>query len=162
SALAADDADLAMSFLELARDRDIAVDPALAARVEEANSSAAAAARAAGSFGRGFITGEPDDLVGFAGTAVGDLFVFGDIREAVKVEKAQGLMRVAGDVGRMQTKAGTRAAVDGLRIAEGPRDVSRLARLADSKGTRTRAIIKLFGRGAILLTTSAFGLFTWI
>ncbi len=217
SALAADDADLAMSFLELARDRDIAVDPALAARVEEANSSAAAAARAAGSFGRGFITGEPDDLVGFAGTAVGDLFVFGDIRdavregsrvasgqqadelilglacvglavtagtyfsggvatparigfsvalraarEAVKVEKAQGLMRVAGDVGRMQTKAGTRAAVDGLKIAEGPRDVSRLARLADSKGTRTRAIIKLFGRGAILLTTSAFGLFTWI
>ena len=37
-----------------------------------------------GSFARGLITGEPDDLVGLAGTALGDLFVFGDIRDAVR------------------------------------------------------------------------------
>ena len=35
-------------------------------------------------FGRGLLTGEPDDLVGLAGTALGDLFVFGDIRDAVR------------------------------------------------------------------------------
>jgi hypothetical protein len=262
SALAANDPDLAQSFLDLVRDRHLAVDPALVAQVEAANSTGASAARAAGSFGRGLITGEPDDLVGLAGTAVGDLFVFGDIRdavregtrlargapadelilglacvglavtagtyatlgagaparigltlakaarktgrltvhmsewltrslrdvvdwtalrraiggasltqpaiavraarEAVKVEKSRALTRLLTDVGRVQSKAGTQAALDGLKLAEGPRDVSRIARLAESKGTRTRAILKLFGRGAIFLTASAFNLFSWL
>ena len=262
SALAADDADLAKSFLDLATDRNVPVDPALAAKVEAANSAAAHAARAAGSFGRGLITGEPDDLVGLAGTALGDLFVFGDIRDAVregsrlasgepadelilglacvglavtagtyaslgagtparvglslvkaarktgrigagmaewltrtlreivdwgalrraatnvsltepatavraarqavKVEKTQDLVRMVGDVGRVQTRAGTQAALDGLKLAQGPRDIARVARLADAKGNKTRAILKLFGRGAIFLTASAFNLFSWI
>jgi hypothetical protein len=262
AALAAGDADLATSFLDLARDRHLTVDPALAAKVEAANSTMAAAARAAGSFGRGLITGEPDDLVGLAGTALGDVFVFGDIRdavregsrlatgeqadelilglacvglaitagtyaslgtaaparigvslvkaarktgritahmsewltrsvrdvvdwtalkraagvaslstpvvamraarEAVKVEKANDLMRVAGDLGKVQAKAGTQAAIDGLKIAQGPRDVSRIARLAEAKGTRTRAILKTLGRGAIFLATSAMSLFSWL
>jgi hypothetical protein len=47
SALAANDPDLAQSFLELARDRHVAVDTHLAAQVEAANSMAASAARAA-------------------------------------------------------------------------------------------------------------------
>jgi hypothetical protein len=262
SALAADDADLATSFLELARDRNVPVEPALVRQVEAANSTSASAARAAGSFARGLVTGEPDDLVGLAGTAVGDLFVFGDIRdaaregtrlvsgepadelilglacvglavtagtyaslgtatpariglsvlkaarktgrigarmgewvsrslreivdvaalkravgsmsliqpavavraarEAVKVEKTEGLVRLVSDVGRVQSKAGTKAALDGLKISEGPRDVAKMARLADVKGGKTRAILKLFGRGAILLTTSAFSLFSWL
>ena len=84
AALAAKDADLAQSFLDLARDRKVTVDPALVARVEDANSAQAAAVRAAGSFAQGFIVGEPQDLVGLAGTALGDLFVFGDIRDAVR------------------------------------------------------------------------------
>ena len=262
SALAADDADLATSFLELARDRNVPVEPALVERVEAANSASASAVRAAGSFARGLFTGEPDDLVGLAETAVGDLIVFGDIRdaaregtrlvsgepadelvlglacvglavtagtyaslgsatpariglsvlkaarktgrigarmgewvgrslreivdvaalkravgsmsliqpalavraarEAVKVEKTEGLVRLVGDVGRVQSKAGTKAALDGLKISEGPRDVAKVARLAETKGGKTRAILKLFGRGAILLTTSAFSLFSWM
>jgi hypothetical protein len=262
SALAADDADLATSFLDLARDRNVPVDPALVAQVEAANSTSASAARAAGSFARGLFTGEPDDLVGLAGTAVGDLFVFGDIRdavregtrlvsgepadelilglagvglavtagtyaslgtatpariglsvlkaarktgrigarmgewigrslreivdvaalkraagsmsiiqpaiavraarEAVKVEKTEGLVRLVSDLGRVQSKAGTKAALDGLKISEGPRDVAKVARLAEVKGGKTRAILKLFGRGAILLTASAFNLFSWM
>jgi len=262
SALAANDPDLAQSFRDLARDRNVPVDSALAAEIDAANSARASAARAAASFGRGLITGEPDDLGSFAGTALGDLFVFGDIRdalregsrlatgetadelilglasvgiavtagtyatlgagtparigmslakaarktgrmtarmtewfgrslreivdwtalrraiggatlsepalavraarEAVKIEKTRNLTRLLGDVGRVQSKAGTRAALDGLRIAEGPRDVARIARLAESKGTRTRAILKMFGRGAIWLTASAFSLFSWL
>src|SRR5262245_37597437 len=262
AALAADDADLAQSFLELARDRNVPVDPALAAKVERASADAASMQRSVESFTRGLITGEPDDLVGFAGTALGDLFVFGDIRdavreggrlaagqeadqlilglacvglavtagtyftagvgvparvgltvakaaqktgrmgsrmtawlsrslretidwpalrraigstnvtepavairaarEAVKVEKAQDLMRLAGDVGRVQSKAGTRAALDGLKLAEGPRDMSRIARLAASKGGKTRAILKLAGRSAIMLTMGAFNLAMWM
>jgi hypothetical protein len=262
SALAANDLDLANSFRDLARERDVLVDPALAARVETANSRTATAMRAAGTFGRGLLTGEPDDLVGLAGTALGDLFVFGDIRdavregsrlargehademvlglaglgiavtagtyaslgagtpariglsltkaarktgrmtarmgawvghslrevvdwtalrrtvggasltepvvavraarEAVKLEKSEELARMLGDIGRVQRKAGTGAALDGLKIAEGPRDVSRIARLAESRGTGTRAILRLFGRGAIWLMAGAFNLFSWV
>jgi hypothetical protein len=84
SALAADDTDLATSFLALVRDRGVAVDPALAARVEAANAPTAQAAHAAKSFAYGLVTGAPDDLAGLAGTATGDLFVFGDIRDAVR------------------------------------------------------------------------------
>src|SRR5688500_2702255 len=77
AARAAKDADLGQSFLELAREQKLAVDPDLAAKVALANSGAATAGRSLESFGRGLITGEPDDLSGLAGTAVGDLFVFG-------------------------------------------------------------------------------------
>jgi len=260
AALAAGDADLAASFLELARHRDLPVDPALAQRVAAAN--AASATRSLGSFARGFVAGEPEDLSSLAGTAVGDLFVVGDIRdavregtrlatgqeadelvlglacvglavtagtyasvgigaparigltvvkaarktgriggqlagwlarslrelvdvtalqralrqvsitgptlavraarEAVKVEKAEGLVRLVGDVGRVQAKAGSRAALDALKLAEGPRDMEKIARLAAAKGGKTRAILKLAGRGAILLTIGTFNLATWI
>src|ERR1700730_5665787 len=84
NALAAGDAELAASFLELARDRGIAVDPELAARVDAANATGAQVVRAAWSFGHGLVTGAPDDLAGLAGTATGDLFVFGDVRDAVR------------------------------------------------------------------------------
>ena len=63
-------------------------------------------------------------------------------REAVKVEKAGGLVRLVRDVGRVQGKAGTQAALDGLKLAEGPREMSRIARLAEKKGSKTRAILK--------------------
>jgi hypothetical protein len=262
AALKADDADLAQSFLDLARDRHVPVEPALAAKVAEANSVAATAKRAAGSFGRGLVTGEPEDAMGFAGTALGDLFVFGDIRDAaregkrlamgeptdevllglacvglaitagtyatvgiaaparagltlvkaarktgrlsahmaawlghslrevvdwsavgravgsatlarplvavraaraaVKGEKAHDLVRLVGDVGRVQGKAGTQAALDGLKLAQAPRDVSRVAKIAEKYGGKTRAVLKLGGRAAILLAASAFDLFSWM
>jgi hypothetical protein len=40
--------------------------------------------------------------------------------------------------------------------------VSLLARLSAAKGGKTRAIIKLLGRGAILLTVSALDLASWM
>ena len=83
-------------------------------------------------------------------------------REAVKAEKVRDLVGLARDVGRVQARAGTQAALDGLQLAEGPRDMSRIARLAASKGSRTRAILKLAGRGAILLTLSTFNLAMWL
>ncbi len=262
AALAADDPDLANSFVDLARERHVPLDASLLAKVEEANSASASAARAAGSFGRGLISGEPENLAGLAGTALGDLFVFGDIRDAaregkrlvmgeptdelilglacvglaitagtyatvgagapariglslvkaarktgrltarmaewigrslrdvvdlaaarralgsaslaepvvavraaraaVKVEKAQDLVHLVGDVGRVQAKAGTQAALDGLKIAESPREMSRVAKLAEKYGGKTRAVLKLGGRAAILLTVSAFNLFSWL
>ena len=262
AALNAGDVDLANSFAELAAERAIVLDPALAERVKAANSAAAGAARNVKNFARGLVTGEPGDMVGLAGTALGDLFVFGDVRdavregarfargeagdelvlglacagiaitvgtyatlgaaaparvglslvkaarkterlgarmagwigrsahevvdvpalrgalakasltqpavavraarEAVKIEKAEGLVHAMRDVGRVQAKAGSRAALDGIKLSEGPRDLSRLARLAESKGGKTRAILRLAGRAAIALTVAAFDLASWL
>jgi hypothetical protein len=261
-ALAAGDPELAASFVELAADRGIAVDPAVAARVEAANGTGVKAAHAALSFTQGLVTGAPDDLAGIAGTATGDLFVFGDIRDAVregihiargepadelilglacagiaitagtyatigagaparlglsllkaarktgrlaapmaewmtralrqtvdtrafgaalgkasitapleavrlardavKVDRAEGVVAMVRDVGRVEAAAGTRAALEGLKIAEEPEDVARLARLAETKGGKTRAILKLAGRAAIVLTAAAMDLASWV
>ena len=262
AALAVDDADLARSFLDLARATNVPVDPELAERVERANASAATTVRSFGSFARGVLTGEAQDASGLAGVALADLFVLGDIRdalreatrlaagqdadqlvlglacvglavtagtyatigaavparvgvtvlkaarqtgrlgaamtawlnqslreavdwavlkraasratlaepaaalrgarEAVRVENARSLVRLVGDVGRVQASVGTRAALDGLKLAEGPRDVSKIARLAAAKGGKTRAILKLAGRAAIVLTAGAFNLAMWL
>jgi len=231
AALATGDNDLAQSFVELAADRSVTVDPALAEEVKQAQAKAGSVAGTAGRFVQGLWTGEPVDGASLAGTAVGDLFVFGDIRdaaregtryltgkpadpwilslagvgiaitaatyvsvgvaaparvgltlvkaarrtgrlnpvlavrivrEAVKVEQAGGIVELVGNVGRVETKAGTQAALDSLKVAESPQDVSRLARLAAAKGTKTRAIIKLLGRAAIVLTASALDVVMWL
>jgi hypothetical protein len=84
------------------------------------------------------------------------------ISAAFRAEKAGALVRLAKDVGRITEKAGTRGAMDTLKIAEGPKDVARAARLAEAKGGRTRAIMKVLGRGALLLTSGAFELALWL
>jgi hypothetical protein len=231
AALAAGDIDLAQSFVDLAIERGVEVDPALIDRLKDARTEAASTMHTAGRFVQGLWTGEPTDVASLAGTAVGDLFVFGDIRDAaregtryllgqpadpwilglagvgiavtagtyvslglgaperigltlakvarrtgrlnpvlavrvardaVKVEKAGGLTELVADVGRIESKAGTQAALDSLQIAQEPRDVSRLARLSAAKGGKTRAIIKLLGRGAIMLAVGAFDLASWL
>ena len=262
AALAANDAELAKSFVDLARDRNVTVAPELVVKVDAAVEKAGSALATAGQFTRGLIVGEPDDLVSLAGTAVGDLFVFGDVRdmvregsrlasgqevdhlilglsavgiavtagtyaslgtgaparvglslvkaarktgrissrmaesvtrslrstvdwsamrkafasasltetalavrtarEAVKLNKTDNLLRLTRDVGSVQGKAGTRAALDGLRISDSPREMARVAKLAEKEGGKTRAILKLLGRGAIALTVAAFDLSLWL
>jgi hypothetical protein len=82
------------------------------------------------------------------------------VKAAFRAEKAGGLMRLAKDVGRIGEKAGARGALDTLKIAEGPKDVARAARLAESKAGQTRGIMKILGRGALFLTLGALN-FTW-
>jgi hypothetical protein len=261
-ALADKDADLARSFVELADARHVAVDEARRKKVEEAVAEAGSAATAMKSFAYGFVSGEPTDATSFAGTALGDLFVFGDIRDAVregsrlamgekvdelvlglacvglaitagtyatvgaaaparvgltlakaarktgrlggrltesigrmlrgvvdwaalkkaiagvsvtqpalairaardavKVERAGRLVDLARDVGKVEAKAGTQAALDGLKLAETPREMSRVAKLAEKAGGKTRAILKVGGRTAIMLGAAAFNLASWV
>jgi hypothetical protein len=262
AALAAKDADLAQSFVELSAERHVTVDPVLTEKVNVAVANAASAQHAAESFALGLATGEPNDVASLAGTTLGDLFVFGDIRdavreggrmalgqpvdelvlglacvglaitagtyatlgataparvglsvakaarktgqlgaelagtmgrmlrgvvdwgrlkqavvgasftepalaihaarEAVKIDRAGGLVNLARDVGRVQSKAGTQAAFDSLKIAETPREMSQVAKLAEKEGSKTRAILKVVGRGAIALTLATFDLGLWI
>jgi hypothetical protein len=231
AALGSGDIDLAQSFVALAADRGVAIDPALAAKVKDAGVKQSSVANTAGRFVHGLWTGEPADLASLAGTAFGDLFVFGDIRdaaregtrylmgerydpwilglagvgiaitaatyasagvaapervglslvkaarrsgrlnpvlavraarEAVKVEAAGGLVELAENTGRVEAKAGTQAAMDSLTVAEEPQDMSRLARLSAAKGGKTRAIVKLLGRAAIVLTATTFDFAMWL
>jgi hypothetical protein len=262
AALAAGDADLASSFVELAREKNIAVTDDLTRRVSDAVTEANSTSQIARRFATGLATGNADDVASLSGTVAGDLFVFGDIRDIVRegkhlamgedtdhlvlglaaaglavtaatyvsvggaaplragltlvkdarkvgrlgegltqwagrsargmvdgpmlqqavatgsvlrpgqtmtaikaafrAEKAGALVRLAKDVGRVGEKAGMRGAVDTLKIAEGPKDVARAARLAESKGSQTRAILKVLGRGALLLAAGAFNLTLWV
>lgn len=86
----------------------------------------------------------------------------GALKAAFKAEKAGAIVRLAKDTGRISEKIGTKGTLEVLRIADGPQDVARAARLAESKGKETRAIIKLIGRGALLLATGAFNLAWWV
>ena len=40
--------------------------------------------------------------------------------------------------------------------------MARVAKLAEKKGSKTRAILKTLGRGAILLSLATFNLAAWI
>jgi hypothetical protein len=262
AALAAGDADLASSFVSLAREKNVQVTDELSRRVADAVAEEGSSAHLAKRFATGLVTGTADDVASLSGTVAGDLFVFGDIRDVVRegkhlamgedtdrlvlglatvglavtaatyvsvggaapvragltlvkdarkvgrlgeglaawagrsardvvdtpvlqravasgsvmrpgetmsaikaafrAEKAGGLVRLAKDVGRVTEKAGTRGALDTLKIAEGPKDVARAVRLAEAKGGQTRAIIKILGRGALLLATGAFNLTLWM
>jgi hypothetical protein len=84
------------------------------------------------------------------------------IKAAFRADKAGALVRLAKDVGRVTEKAGTRGALDTLKVAEGPEDVARAARLAEKQGGKTRAILKLLGRGALLLVGGTFDLALWL
>jgi hypothetical protein len=262
AALAAHDAGLASSFVDLARDKNISLPDELSRRVSDAVAEESSSSHFAGRFASGLVTGNADDAGSLSGTVAGDLFVFGDIRDVVRegkhlamgedtdrlvlglataglavtaatyvsiggvapvragltlvkdarkvgrlgegltewagrsardlvdtpmlqeavasgsvmhpgqtvsairaafhAEKAGALVRLAKDVGRVGEKAGARGALDTLRIAEGPEDVARAARLAESKGGQTRAILKILGRGALLLAAGAFDLSLWV
>ena len=262
AALACGDADLANSFVELARDRNISLDDGLSRRVADAVVAENSPSHFATRFATGLVTGNADDVASLSGTVAGDLFVFGDIRDVVRegkhlamgedtdrlvlglataglavtaatyitvggmapvragltlvkdarkvgrlgeglaewtgrsvrqvvdtpvlqnavgsasvmrpgesvsaitaafrAEKAGGLVRLAKDVGRIGERAGIRAAQDTLKIAENPKDVARAARLAEGKGSQTRAILKILGRGALLLAAGAFNLTLWL
>ncbi len=85
-----------------------------------------------------------------------------ELLRVLKVSKRENLVQFASDLGRVEQRAGVRGALDSLKIAERPQDVARLAALSAVKGGKTRAIVKLLGRAAIFITTSAFTLASWI
>jgi hypothetical protein len=230
SALDRDDIELAESFVTLAGERGIAVPEDLKARLAHAQSPAMQSSRAAGNFGRGFITGQTDDGYGLAGAAAGDLIGWGDVRdlaregwhalsgqevnrllvgmsaaglavtawtylsagaaapvrEGLTVVKAagraerlgKGLVESVGrsvtnggaervgvalaDLGTVESKAGTRATLQGLREVEGLSEVSKLKQLASAKGRSTLAILKMFGRKALVFGAVAVTAAGWI
>jgi len=66
------------------------------------------------------------------------------------------------DLGAVESKAGTRAALQGLREVEGLSEVSKLKQLANVKGRSTLAILKTLGRSAFILGAVAVTAAGWI
>jgi hypothetical protein len=87
AALAAGDADLAGSFAELAREKNIAIRDELSKRVTEAVAEENSTSGFAKRFAVGFVTGNAEDVASLSGTVAGDLFVYGDIRDVVREGK---------------------------------------------------------------------------
>jgi hypothetical protein len=76
----------------------------------------------------------------------------------LRYEKPAALVEVAGEIGTVQAKAGGRAALEAVQLAQGRRDIAAFGRLAVAKGGKTRAVLKLLGRGAIAITGSLIDL----
>ena len=87
AALANGDADLAGSFAELARDNNVALGDELSKRVSDAVAEDNSTTQIAKRFATGLVTGAADDIASLSGTVAGDLFVWGDIRDAVREGK---------------------------------------------------------------------------
>src|SRR5438477_12230542 len=87
AALAANDADLANSFVDLAREKGISVSDELSLRVSNAVAEQNSTSHFAKRFATGLVTGNADDVASLSGTIAGDLFVFGDIRDVVREGK---------------------------------------------------------------------------
>ncbi|WP_127090745.1 hypothetical protein [Aquabacter cavernae] len=85
----------------------------------------------------------------------------GALKAAIRPAGAAKLTRVLDDLGTVQAKAGTRAALDGLAVAETTGDVTRLARLAEKSGGQTLFILKSVGRGALVITGALLSFLWW-
>ena len=82
AALAGDDPGLAESFVTLADQRGLAVDPARRAAVVAANEPSML--KSAGDFARGAFVGDVNGLTGLAGAFAGDMVGIGDVRDLTR------------------------------------------------------------------------------
>ena len=179
AALASGDIDLAQSFVALAVDRGVPIDPALAAKVKDAGVKQSSVGNTAGRFVHGLWSGEPTDLASLAGTAVGDLFVFGDIRDAAR-EGTHYLMGqhydpwifglagvgIAITAATYATAGITAPERVGLSLVKAARRSGRLNPVLAVRAAREAIVLarnnSVLGRAAIVLTATTFDLAMWL
>src|SRR5215831_19219505 len=86
-ALAKGDADLANSFVALAREKNIPLTDQQSRKVADAVAEENSTSHFAKRFATGLVTGNADDVASMSGTVTGDLFVVGDVRDVVREGK---------------------------------------------------------------------------
>jgi hypothetical protein len=84
------------------------------------------------------------------------------VGRAVANGRAERVGTALADLGTIERKAGTRAALQGLRETEGLAEVSRLTQLATAKGRGTLAVLKTLGRNALVLGAVAVTAAGWL
>ena len=83
-------------------------------------------------------------------------------RDAVRPATFARLRDVAADVAIIGRRAGVRGAQEALAITHDTAEVRRVALLAETRGVSTRAVLKILGRGALVLTTAGLTLLGWM
>lgn len=83
------------------------------------------------------------------------------LKAVVRPQGTARMTRLMEDLGTVQAKAGTRAAFEGLSLAENGGDVARLARLSEKKGGQTLYILRALGRGALAVTGAVLSFLWW-
>ena len=84
---------------------------------------------------------------------------------AIRISKAAengAVVELVENAARIERRAGVQATLDSLALAEEPEDLARIQQLAAVKGTKTRAILKLFGRAAFRVGVSVWVLAKWL
>jgi len=66
------------------------------------------------------------------------------------------------DLGKIEGKAGARAAIEGMRHADDVADLAKVGKLAERNGSTTIAILKTLGRGALALGAGAVTGALWV
>ena len=66
------------------------------------------------------------------------------------------------DIGKIESKAGARTAIEGMRHADDAADLAKLGKLAERNGSTTLAVLKTLGRGAIVLGAGAVTGALWV
>ncbi len=72
------------------------------------------------------------------------------------------LVTAFADLGKIESKAGARTALEGLRHADGVGDLAKVGKLAEANGSTTLAILKTLGRGAFALGAGALTASLWV
>lgn len=101
-----------------------------------------------------------------ASLAAAGRFEFGAMRSAsarvLRSTAVAELRQLGGDVSIVYRRAGARGAQDVLSVAASGSEVSTAARIAVAKGSKTRAILKVLGRGVLLAGSLSLTLAGWL
>jgi hypothetical protein len=83
-------------------------------------------------------------------------------QQAVRPGAVGRLRALSEDAATLYTRTGQRGVMQTLALAENADEVRRATRLAASQGSRTRATLKVLGRGALVLGTVLGSLASWL
>lgn len=103
--------------------------------------------------------------LGLAVTAAGKLELAAAWRAAARVLRPAALATfktLGQDAATLYTRTGQRGARQALALAESGGEVTRAARIAAVKGGKTRAILKLLGRGAVVAAALSWTAAGWV
>lgn len=85
-----------------------------------------------------------------------------DMTRIVRSGRGGRAVAALADVGRIESKAGARAAMEGMKHADDVADLAKVGKLAERNGSTTLAILKTLGRGAIAIGAGAVTGALWI
>lgn len=85
-----------------------------------------------------------------------------DVTRLARSGRGMRAVNAFSDLGKIEGKAGARAAIESMRYADDVGDLAKVGKLAERNGSTTLAILKTLGRGALALGAGALTGALWI